>query len=539
MGGGGMGGGGMGGGDAGAIDSGTPLTADQFCDAFLESACDFGVKCWVVPGKDACKSNYGNNKLISTFSPGCGQRAKLDAGAVTFNASNAQKCLDAIPLATCKDAPGFGAPECSKIFIPNAKLGGACEPSTLTGDCVEGYCPQSPAGSGPACYACVPHRAPGETCDTIYSPFSHAEDPAIFPYHFKERCDLDAGYCSTPDDAGVQRCVVYQSLGQPCSTSQFCDSTTSYCPPAPADGGARICAPRIPHGAACDEPTICYQINSDPIQCRNHECSENHCSLMVMEDGGGKFGTCGARARGTSCGTFRDCEAGDYCMGATGLLPPVAAGTCTQRVPAGGACTPQVIAFLVGVDDGCPTGMQCLNNVCVSPPAKSLGAGAQCRDNFQCQDAFFCLITDSKKSLGTCTARLPVNAACDSTIECIDGLACKNSVCAVRRGVGMSCVANNPSQPDRSTCDSSIFVCLGDPDAGYQCQAKVGAGGPCQRNEQCFGTTCRLDAGVCASATTDAGGSCDSYRDCRSLDCRASDGGQLGSSPGVCAMACF
>jgi hypothetical protein len=140
------------------------------------------------------------------------------------------------------------------------------------------------------------------------------------------------GTCASPGDAGG-RCEQAPDAGSalyidygfgdhpPCSASAYCSTPTCV-----AQGGA---------GASCTNSTSCAS---------GLLCILGKCSSAGLSDGG------------SPCAAKLDCDPGLYCHAGDGGASP---GTCTPRVPLGGACTStgDECKGLCAVPDGGKTGV--------------------------------------------------------------------------------------------------------------------------------------------------------------------------------------
>ena len=202
--------------------------------------------------------------------------ASLDAGRASFDAEQAQRCLDLRAANECTEAELA----CESIFIGHVPVGEACNSSD---ECAgNAYCSEGLACPG----TCVATLDPGEAC-------SFAESG---------ECG-DAHICS---DEGV--CVAQKANGEPCLGSSDCLSY--HC-----DDGGHCAEPPRDFTKDVGEPC-----EIDP------DCKPD---LYCHE------GTCVAKAAaGESCEAYTPCVRAAYCqLEGDGLQ-----GLCVERIPVGGAC---------------------------------------------------------------------------------------------------------------------------------------------------------------------------------------------------------
>ena len=199
------------------------------------------------------------------------------------------------------------------------------------------------------------------------------------------------------------------------------------------------------------------------------------------------------------------------------------------------------IAFIKGtvIDGGaCFIGADCISGSCGNPqttPTCTPGAcgitptlvaiGGSCVGaNLSCGDFAFCSSTSN-----TCTAFLAAGATCMSSADCINGLACTNSVCTALPTAGQACNVDDGCASLGLACfvvsNAQTGVCTAYVDVGASCAAA-----PCKNGSSCVGETmlCVLDD---ATGAEDDGGQCTSNQQCFSNFC---------DSTGICAeqMAC-
>jgi len=253
----------------------------------------------------------------------------IDAGNMSFDAAEAQRCADAFAGSNCSLEI---ANECDHVFVGNVAVGGAC---TQSDECVDGgYCNDTltcpgmceaglSAGtacadasgvcqSGLTCLAegvCGARRPNGEPCEDNSECRSYycddesgrcANPPESFSKAEGEACDVSADcgedlYCDTTQ--AVPSCTPAAKLGEPCVRDNIEKSCVweAYCSlEAGADAG--VCLERVALGAVCS--------------------NSNQCEVGVCDDG-----VCVKRSGlGEPCVTDERCL--DVCDGGVCALSP-------------------------------------------------------------------------------------------------------------------------------------------------------------------------------------------------------------------------
>lgn len=159
-----------------------------------------------------CRPNFANAMAVF-LEP---YAPLISAGRIIYHGDHARLCLDEIAAQPCEEWGGNYPldryPACRQIYEGTIALGGAC---TLSDECIDGYCSSSSGGG-----ACVAYQQNGESCPG------------------------------------------------PCRPELLCL-------PDIASGAAKVCAPPLPDGAACDRD----------LDCASAFCMANVCSLPTLCNG--------------------------------------------------------------------------------------------------------------------------------------------------------------------------------------------------------------------------------------------------------------
>lgn len=294
-----------------------------------------------------------------------------------------------------------------------------------------------------------------------------------------EQCDdgnWSSGDCCSSLCLIESRGTLCRAATAACDLPEFCDGTTTACPPDALAAAATLCRGV---SQACDAPEVC---DGTTAACP----------------------TDGAAAAGTLCRGIRDaCDAPELCDGTAfgcpadaampaGVLCRGLAGACDVAEACDGsatACPTDAVAaagtLCRGVADPCDASERCDGSARACPTDASAADGTACRDSLTCNGSETCVA-------GACTAAT-------SPLDCDDGDACTADSCAEPSGCAHAAIAR---------CCSTDSDC----DDGNRCTADAcGAGGAGCSHEPivgCGGDAGPLDAGprVDASvATPDTG----------------------------------
>ena len=251
----------------------------------------------------------------------------IDAGHLSFDAVEAQRCIDALAASECGADPGSA---CDEVLIGQVPVGGAC---TNSDECENGAhcsrilaCPgtcEPSLVSGAACGTsgecdtgmfctaagvCGPLLANGELCrnssecETRYCQGEAdgrcAEVPRSFSKALGEPCEsaLDCQedlYCPL-DSSAAPSCTALVGLGEAC-TKLTVGSTcvrAAYCALDSEGGG--VCVERVPLGGACTTSDECAVGVCDGFVCERHSAIGEPCSTDARCFGVCDGGSCAA-----------------------------------------------------------------------------------------------------------------------------------------------------------------------------------------------------------------------------------------------------
>jgi len=240
-------------------------------------------------------------------SVGASIQQSLDAGKMSFDAKEAQRCLDLFKDGACDEADRT----CEEVFVGKVAVGDACTSST---ECAgDAYCQDDLQCPG----TCAPTAGPGEAC-------------AGNNY---DECGSD-GYCSIEG-----ACIAQKANGEPCEYSDECRSFS------------------------CDyDSGRCVEIPEDYIKDVGESCDyyDEDCKLDLYCSSGG---TCEHRVEvGEAC-QGGECVREAYCSAESD-------GICVARIPVGedcedsdqctsGICDGGVCEKLSGLGGPCVTDERC------------------------------------------------------------------------------------------------------------------------------------------------------------------------------------
>lgn len=302
------------------------LTVEQFMSSMIDSYCDLQAEC---DGYDASECRADNEGGEADYI-----KALAGSGRVTFNAEQAQACLNEISKLTCETGY-YGAPSCDfdLLFKGNQKPGDECFDSMECAD--DGYC----------------NYADEDSC----SGTCRARIPV-------------GGDCSSDDDRCVRGadcndedvCEAYSKKGQRCGIG--CEDGL-YCT------SDDVCAERVGEGQACTGWGACqsdlYCLSPDNV-CQAYGRAGDKCSSQLRCGGntkcviadGAQEGTCQTyRQKGESCVPGNnDCHYRYRCSSET--------NTCVGGVALGMAC-----GYIGGEDVECAEGY-CKDGTCTAPLKK-------------------------------------------------------------------------------------------------------------------------------------------------------------------------
>ena len=160
----------------------------------------------------------------------------------------------------------------------------------------------------------------------------------------------------------------------------------------------------------------------------------------------------GEACSGLSGGVGTECSRGNSCAGAYGNA------TCKMRLPDSEACT---LNFHTGFD-GCGEASRCVDSVCTH----KVELGEVCDPLLvNCLDGLWC-------ENSRCALKRPVGAACEGGWQCLSGY-CFENACTLTRAIGASCDVEAAPCSANADCIDGI------------CVARARPGEPCSRNVGC------------------------------------------------------
>jgi hypothetical protein len=230
-------------------------------------------------------------------------------------------------------------------------------------------------------------------------------------------CQQGTSTTGTPGCAGT--CVAYAATGAPCNVAGV------HCPPGDTcDSTSHTCVALGQVGAACTATVGCVQ----GLDCRASG------TAMTCQSPGGAGAPC-------TSGLY-ECTSGLYC--------DATAKQCSQRQPAGSACTSSL---------SCGDGTKCIGasttQMGTCQPYLDLGqscAGTTdtaCAGDARCDaTSHTCVLTGQEGS--DCTASCGMNLYCNSMMKC-----------AKKAGVGEACdPASSESCVSGASCDMTTKLCV-------------------------------------------------------------------------------
>lgn len=523
--GGGAGGGAAGGGAGGGggtvfTDGGGTVTQSTFCADFTKAYCDRDQACNFLD-----QAQYADclARAAAQCTAGLG---RVTAGLRTYDPAVAFACIGQVKNDPCSAGRNFFPTGGAFVYscLSNLGPGAAAAGSVCFGsaDCATGYCQTN----APQCATCKAFVAQGMPCDSL------------------NLCNtaMNTNFCKTVSDGG-RVCSPYSNVGDFCNVSSCHPTTTAGCATGLldgglVDGGMRTCQPLAPDGTFCDA---------------NRTCVSNYCNWNSrLADAG--TDVCGYKPLGQLCADEEDCNVtANYCKGLDDRVATFVPGTCTARIPTGGACSIELVDFT----DGCMTGQVCLAGNCKAPGMQMLNQA--CTLSSQCIPALYCeTVTDG--GFGVCLTRAAAGASCSTTAAGPDPLCIAGTTCTAPGDGGVSsCVApamlssvGGPCNNNNAGC-KDLLQCNGVPADAGTCGTYAMAGANCDagtvvcaNGNTSLGFCSVIDAGAgtptlrTCSNTLGTGTGCTSNAQCTSGRCIGADGGFVGTlNPGTCQTTCI
>ncbi len=496
------------------------------------SKCDECVTDDQCPGDEFCHSELNTCERDLPNGYGCGRDAQCassicDLTCVECTALPEQGCDFATQyceFANCLDKGPTGA-DCA---FGDQCLSDLC--NVLTGECGDcdahtdcassEYCDFTTSvcttkqADGAACPADDRYCASG-ICDTLT-----CVDCTNVP---QEGCNFSTQYCefqqcknkggTGADCAFADQCtsgicnVLTGECGNcdahsDCSSSQYCDFTTSVCTAKQADGAACPADDRYCASGICDT-TTCVDCTNVPKEGCNF--STQYCEFQQCKNKGGTGADCAFADQCTSgicnvltgecgnCDAHSDCSSSQYCDFTTSV--------CTTKQADGAACPADDRYCASGICDS----TTCVD--CTAVPQEGCNFSTQYCEFQSCYDkgavGESCLLGDQCAS-GICNLLTGKCGNCDGHNDCSSGQYCDitNSLCRTRLGNGSAC-PNDDRFCSSGVCDTVICVeCTAIPAQGCNfstencvlgnCQSKAANGSVCAVNSDCLSGSCVL-----------------------------------------------
>ena len=320
-----------------------------------------------------------------------------------------------------------------------------------------------------------------------------------------------ASSCDSSDDcASLDSCIDVEGTHVPQTCGDCSDHEGSPC--LTSSGGMGLCCAgecRLGEGRGETCGRDCY-------------CTED----LACADG---LGVCLTKP-GDACEQNGDCASG-CCAGGmcfqrgTGLLNDPCGADCECRdglACGGGRCRRELGASCDGAFD-CASGC-CVHGSCIG--AEEVLGGSPCLADCQCTQGFACHRDDPTDTTGvclvatskTCTSHyacvsgccadgvcvnegtLPVRDACIETCQCLEGIACLDSICIVP--LGGPCAAGN--ECELGVCVNETCVARGDKGLDDVCALE----NECADGLTCVNGICLFNIGKLATSSTQCASDC-------------------------------
>ena len=337
---------------AAACGSGT-ITAAGFPAAFAKAVCEPQAKC---RGEAAFLEQQCEGDAASLYAPDLAKA--IAAGRSTWDAQQAQACLDGLRARGCERTPPEVDQACERAVTGAIATGGSC---SWLFECAAGRCEPDGPGACPA------------KCGAVSGEGASCASP----------CDLRAGLRCIGSV-----CSKLHTLDQKCSSTSdcavalFCDALTSKC------------ATRVFQQASC---------SGDTQQSANEQCAAG-----LFCDQGSAGGLCRSKiAQGRSCTAASAdsiafaCADGSVCKGFNFAKAGATPGTCAQLGEVGASCLASAQVT------GCGDGLVCSGGACAHKPVSG-----PCTQNGDCKDGVaYC-------DGALCHLLKSAGAACATSTEC-------------------------------------------------------------------------------------------------------------------------
>lgn len=344
-----------------------PITEQAFFEQQAASFCEFARTCFPNESIDVCTRPADERISMS--------HAAVQAGRMTFDAAQAELCLDALAAMTCDSylAEFLGGNDmpaaCDGVFNPAVAPNGSC---FFDLECIGGFCSgrhdercnltgscKAFVTAGGSCSDESP-CAPGLICSSshvcVAEPSTEGADCV------EQRCAAPL-YCNRT----THKCekLTYGVVGEGCSSAAPCDLRVAICDSATVTCRAFLAENDTCTGRAeCGVTTLtCAGLTFDPVT--SEAVTSGHCRKYAFEND-----ACVSGASITGCARHLTCI-DNKCA------PYPASGPCADADEYGQRCAPSSYC------DSAATTCQPLKKV-----------GAACAEDTECED--------SRCSQGTC-----------------------------------------------------------------------------------------------------------------------------------------
>jgi hypothetical protein len=299
------------------------VTAAAFPAEFGKAVCQVQSPC---RGEAGYLEQQCEDEASSVYA---GDLAKaIAAGRATFDAQQAQACLDGLHARKCGRTPPEVDQACERAVRGTVAAGGSCE---WLFECASGRCEPESAGSCPA--KCITAAGVGQSCNA-------------------GPCDLRAGLRCIDNV-----CSQLHTVDQKCSSSTDC-AIDLYC------DGFNKCSVRAFEQASCQ--------------------TDEECADGLFCDASAEGGLCRKKiAQGASCTAASAqsiagaCVDGSVCKGFSSTKTATTPGTCTALGDVGAACVASAQVT------GCADGLLCASGKCAEKPVSG-----PCTQDDDCKEGF-------------------------------------------------------------------------------------------------------------------------------------------------------
>lgn len=281
----------------------TSIPLDEFCAAKTNASCNVAKRCGTTSPAYECGPQWDT---------ACTERMQtyVDAGVMTYDATAAKKCVDAIEQRKCDEAVPVLLGEttvCETVLVGVGKEGercGGCEAGLL---CLSGLSGINDPESCGTCTRLAPPAADGESCKTNRcGNNSYCRELVCVPLPGRDepcgqgrcqpqfRCSNDV--CVTPRAIGAtcergtdcqgglwcdrSSCQLQKSNGSTCDADAQCHSTHCF-------QGTCVALSRVgePCAAGCALPAVCVDDTCVPGAADGESCVDKGCAFGWCQNG--------------------------------------------------------------------------------------------------------------------------------------------------------------------------------------------------------------------------------------------------------------